>query len=82
MHVGGVESTRTASFQAKTHPGFSRYRIREFLKAVTGISIVVMLGPFVMFGSENFRKELAVLLTEGIQNLRLNGFLTLIAKTH
>ena len=34
------------------------------------------------FGAENFVKEPVVLLTEGVQNLRLDGLLTLIAITH
>ena len=34
------------------------------------------------FGAENFIKGPAVLLTEGIENLRLGGLLTLIAITH
>ena len=54
----------------------------EFLKAVTELSIVVILALFVKFGAENFVKGPAVLLTEGIQNLRLDGLLTLIAITH
>ena len=36
-------------------------------------------GTVVTFGSENFRKGLTVLLTEAIQNIRLDGLLTLIA---
>ena len=55
----------------------------------TGISqgyeelfIMVILVLFVLFGSEKLRKGRAVLLTEGIQNLRLDGHLTLIAKTN
>ena len=35
-----------------------------------------------MFGAENFVKGPAILLTEGVQNLRLDGLLTLIAITH
>ena len=34
------------------------------------------------FGTENFVKGPVILLTEGIQNLRLDGLLTLIAITH
>ena len=34
------------------------------------------------FGAKNFVKGPVVLLTEGIQNLRLDGLLTLIAITH
>ena len=34
------------------------------------------------FGAESFMKGPAVLLTEGVQNLRLDGLLTLIAITH
>ena len=34
------------------------------------------------FGAENFVRGPAILLTEGVQNLRLDGLLTLIAITH
>ena len=71
-----------ASFLAKVYPGLSRYLIKEFLKAVTELSIVVILGLFVTFGERNFVKGPAVLLTEGIQNLRLDGLLALIVITH
>ena len=63
-------------------PRLSRYLMRELLKAITELSMVVIMGLFVMFGSENFRKEPAVLLTEGIQSLRLDGLLTLVAIMH
>ena len=43
-------------------------------------SLVIAL--FVTFGAESFVKGPAMLLTEGIQNLRLVGLLTLIAITH
>ena len=46
------------------------------------VSIVELLGLFVTFGEENFVKRPVVLLTEGIQNLRLDGLLTLIAIMH
>ena len=41
-----------------------------------------ILALFVTFGAENFVKGLVVLLAEGIQNLRFDGLLTLIAITH
>ena len=72
----------TASFLAKIYPILSRYLIKEFLQAVVEVSIVELLALFVTFGAENFVKGPAVLLTEGNQNLRLNGLLTLIAITH
>ena len=46
------------------------------------VSIVELLALFVTFGAENFVKGPAVLLAEGVQNLRLDGLLTLIAITH
>ena len=70
----------TASFMAKDYPSLARYLIREFLQAVTELSIVEIL--FVTFGAENFVRGLVVLLTEGVQNLRLDGLLPLIATTH
>ena len=42
----------------------------------------MVLQLFVTFGVENFVKGRAVFLTEGIQNLRLDGLLTLIAIMH
>ena len=41
-----------------------------------------ILAIFVTFGAENFVRRPVVLLTEGVQNLRLAGVLTLIAITH
>ena len=78
----GLEAGWTASFLAKTYPTLSRYLIRKFLQAVVEVSIVELLALFVTFGAENFVKGPAVLLTEGVQNLRLDGLLTLIGITH
>ena len=72
----------TASFLAKVYPKVSHYLIKEFLQAVLEVSIVELLALFVTFGAESFVKGPAMLLTEGIQNLRLDGLLTLIAITH
>ena len=71
----------TASFSAKVYPKLSRYLIKEFLQAVVEVSIVELLALFVTFGAESFVKGPVILLTEGIQNLRLDGLLTLIAIT-
>ena len=57
----------TASFLSKIYPTLSRYLIEEFL------SIVELLALLVTFGAENFVKGPVVLLTEGVQNLRLDG---------
>ena len=46
------------------------------------VSILELLALFVTFGAESFVKGTVILLTEGIQNLRLDGLLTLIAITH
>ena len=78
----GLGAGLTASFLAKIHPELSHYLIREFLKAIPGISIVVILGLFVTFGAENILKGPAVLLTEGTQKLRRDGLLILIAIMH
>ena len=67
---------------ARIYPKLSRYLIKEFLQAVVEVSIVELLALFVTFGAEKFMKGPVVLLTEGIQNLRLDGLLTLIAITH
>ena len=68
-------------FLAKVYPALSRLLIREFLKAFTELSIVVILALFVTFGTEMFAKGPAILLTEGIQNLQLDGLPTSIAIT-
>ena len=78
----GLGAVWTASFLAKVYPAQPRYLIREFLKAVTELLIVVILPFFVTFGAENFVKGSVVLLTEGVQNLWLDGPLTLIAITN
>ena len=71
----------TAPFLAKVYPKISHYLIKEFLQAVVEVSIVELLALFVTFRAESFVKGPAVLLTEGVQNLRLDGLLTLIAIT-
>ena len=78
----GLGAGWTASFLSKFHPTLSRYLIKEFLQAVVEVSIVELLALFVTFGAENFVKGPVLLLTEGVQNLRLDGPLTLIAITH
>ena len=78
----GLGAGWTASFLAKVYPKLSRYSIKEFLQAVVEVSIVELLALFVTFGAESFVKGPVILLTEGVQNLRLAGLLTLIAITH
>ena len=78
----GLGAGWTASFFAKVYPKLSRYLIKDFLQAVVEVSIVELLALFVTFGAENFVKGPVVLLTEGVQNLRLDGLLTMIAITH
>ena len=72
----------TASFLAKVSASLSRYLIREFLQSVTELSIVKILAPFVAFGAENFVRGTVVLLTEVVQNLRLERLLTQVSITH
>ena len=78
----GLGAGWTVSFLAKIYSELSRYLIKEFLQTVTELSIVVILALFVTFGAEILVKGPVLLLTEGVQNLRLDGLLTLIAKTH
>ena len=78
----GLGAGWTASFLAKVYPKVSHYLIKEFLQAVVEVSIVELIALFVTFGAESFVEGPAMLLTEGIQNLRLDGLLTLIAITH
>ena len=78
----GLGAGWTASFLAKIYPSLSRYLIKDFLQAVVEVSIVELLALFVTFGAENFVRGPAILLTEGVQSLRLDGLLTLIAITH
>ena len=53
----GLGAEWTSSFLTKAYPALSRYLIKEFLKAVTELSIVVILALFVTFGAENFVKN-------------------------
>ena len=78
----GLGVAWTASFLAKIYPSHSPYLIKEFLQVVVEVSIVELLALFVTFGAENFVKGPVILLTEGVQSLRLDGLLTLIAITH
>ena len=78
----GLGARWTASFLANVYPKVSHYLIKEFLQEVVEISIVELLALFVTFGAESFVKGPAVLLTEGVQNLRLDRLVTLIAITH
>ena len=66
----------------ENYPSLFRYLIKEFLQAVVEVLIVEILALFVTFGAENFVKRQVILLTEGVQNLRLGKLLTLIATTH
>ena len=56
--------------------------MKEFLQAVVEVSVVKLLALFVTFGAENLVIGPAIQLTEEVQNLRLDGLLTLIAITH
>ena len=78
----GLGSGWTASFLVKVYSAFSRYLIRQFLKANMELKIVVVLALFLTFGAENLVKRPVVLLTEGIQNLQLDELLTLVAIKH
>ena len=78
----GLGAGWTASFFARVYPKVSHYLIKEFLQAVVRVSIVELIALFVTFGAECFVKGPAILLTDGIQNLRLDGLQTLIAITH
>ena len=78
----GLEAGWTASFLAKIYPSLSRYLIKEFLQANVDVSIVELLALFLTFGADNYVKRPAILLIEGVQNLRLDRLLTLIAITH
>ena len=66
----GLGAGWTASFLAKVYPKVSHYLIKEFLQAVVRVSIVELIALFVTFGAESFVKGPAMLLTDGIQNLR------------
>ena len=78
----GLGAGWTASFLAKIYPSLSRYLMKEFLQTIVEVSIVELLALFATFGAENFVSGPAILLLEGVQNLRLDGLLTLIAITH
>ena len=78
----GLGAGWTASFLAKVYPSLSRYLISEILQAVKKLSIVDLLALLVTFGAENFMRGPSILLTEGVQSLRLGGLLTLNAVSH
>ena len=78
----GLGAGWTASLLAKVYPKVPHYLIKELLQAVVEGSIVELLALFVTFGAESFVKGPVILLTEGVQNLQLDGLLTLIAITH
>ena len=78
----GLGAGWSASFLVKVYPSLSRYRIKEFLQAIVEVSIVELLALFVTFGAENFVRGPVILPTEGVQNFRLDGLLTLIAIAH
>ena len=80
--LDGLGAGWTASFSAKIYRSLSGYLIKEFLQVAVEVSNVELLALFVTFGAENFVKGPAILLNEGVQNLRLDGLLTLIAITH
>ena len=71
----GLGAGWIASFLAKVYPKVSHYLIKEFLQAVVEVSIVELIALLVKFGAESFESF-------RIQNLRLDGLLTLIAITH
>ena len=66
----------------EVYPSLSRYLMKEFLQAVVEVSIVELLALLVTIGAENFVRGPVILLTEGVQILRLDGILTLIAIRH
>ena len=78
----GLGAGWTASFLAKIYSSLSRYLIKALLQVVVEVSSVELLALFVTFGAEHFVKGPVILLTEEVQNLRLDGILTLIAITH
>ena len=59
----GLKARWTTSILAKLYPGFS-----ESIKAVTKLSISILLALFVTLGTKTFQKVSAVLLTDGNQN--------------
>ena len=78
----GLVAGWTVSFLAKIYPSLYGFLIKEFLQAVVEVSIVELLAMFVTFEVKNFVRKPAILLNEGVQNLRLERLLTLIAITH
>ena len=78
----GLGAGWTAPFLTKIYLSLSRYLIKKFLQAVVEVSIVELLALFVTFGAENFVRGPAILLTEGAQNWRPDGLITLIAIIH
>ena len=78
----GLGAGWTASFLAEINLSLSRFLMAEFLQVVVEVSIAEIPDLFGTFGTENFVKGPATLLTEGVQNLRLVGRLTVISISH
>ena len=68
----------TPSFLSMFYPRASRNLIANIRK----LSIGLVLALYVTFGHENFVKGPANLFTHALANLRLDGILTLIARTY
>ena len=54
----------------------------SFVKDIRKLSIGLILALYVTFGHENFVKGPAILFTQALADLRLDGLLTLIAMTY
>ena len=80
--LGGMGLGWTPSFLSTCFPRASRNLIASFVKDIRKLSIGLVLALYVTFGHENFVKGPANLFTQALTDLRLDGFLTLIAMTY
>ena len=80
--LGGMGVGWTPSFLSTCYPRASRNLIASFVKDIRKVSIGLILALYVTFGHENFAKGPANLFTQALADLRLDGFLTLIAMTY
>ena len=80
--LGGMGVGWTPSFLSTCYPRATQHLIASFGRDIRKLSIGLILSLYVTFGHENFVKGPANLFTKALADLRLDGFLTLIAMTY
>ena len=80
--LGGMGVKWTPSFLSTRYPRASRNLNASFVKDIRKLSIGLILALYATIGHENFVKGPAILFTQALADLRLDGLLTLIAMTY